>query len=246
MTRVDLNADLGEGGPADNDLMEIVSSCSIACGGHAGDAKSMSAALKLARQHGVAAGAHPSYPDRKGFGRQSGFMAGQELQRVLHDQVRQLSSIAGREGVKLRHLKPHGALYHDANNDSALAAIIAGLAVEFGLALVGPPCGELRDAAAVAGVDFVAEGFADRAYDADGRLVPRSEAGAVFSRPEQSVEQALSLALHQSTRAANGDELSLRVDTLCVHGDTPDAVALATAVRVALIEHGVSIQACGA
>ncbi|MDJ0917528.1 MAG: 5-oxoprolinase subunit PxpA [Woeseiaceae bacterium] len=243
MTAIDLNADLGEGGPADTELMEIVSSCSIACGGHAGDAGSMSTALRLARQHGVAAGAHPSYPDREGFGRRSGFLAGPKLQAALHDQVRQLSSIAGEQGVSLRHLKPHGALYHDANNDAAQAAIIVALAAEFSLALVGPPDGELRDVAANAGVGYVAEGFADRAYGSDGRLVPRSEAGAVFSTPEQSVRQALSLALHQATRAANGDELSLRVDTLCVHGDTPDAVALASAVRAALIEHGVSIRA---
>ena len=243
MSHIDINADLGEGGPADAELMAIVSSCNIACGGHAGDSESMAAVLMLAKEHGVAAGAHPSYPDREGFGRRAHFLNGSELRASLSKQVHDLAELSTEAGMKLRHLKPHGALYHDANNDPELAEMIAVLAAESGLTLVGPPEGELSAAAVSLGVGYVAEGFADRAYDVHGRLVPRGQPGAVFERPEQAVEQALSLALNRTTRSSSGEEVCLQVDTLCLHGDTPDAVALATAVRSALVNHGVAIRA---
>ncbi len=245
MSHIDINADLGEGGPADAELMAIVSSCNIACGGHAGDADSMTAALLLARKHGVAAGAHPSYPDREGFGRRAHFLQGPKLRASLSQQVLALAALADESGITLKHLKPHGALYHDANNDAELAEMVATLAEESGLMLVGPPAGELSAAAARRGLAYIAEGFADRAYDVQGRLVPRGQPGAVFDEPEQAVEQALSLALHRAARASGGDEISLQVDTLCLHGDTPGAVALATAVRSALVNHGVAIRAAG-
>ena len=243
MRHIDLNADLGEGGPSDGELMTIVSSCNIACGGHAGDASSMAATIALANEHDVAAGAHPSYPDPAGFGRRAKFLADEALRDALHDQVQQLATIADGAGVPLEHLKPHGALYHDANEDAELAAIVATVAGEFGLDLVGPADGALRDASSEAGIHYVAEGFVDRAYDGHGRLVARGLPGAVLERPEQAVQQALSLAQHQRVQALDGSEVPVPVETLCVHGDTPGALQLAAAVRSALQAQGMDVRA---
>ena len=234
MHRIDLNADLGEGGTADAELMTIVSSCNIACGGHAGDPGTMTSTLRLARVHGVAAGAHPSYPDRDGFGRRPRFMAGRALFRSLHDQIGRLAELASSLDSPLRHLKPHGALYHDANAYPELSTMLANLANAFELRLVGPPAGALRAASQDSGVGYIAEGFVDRAYTADGGLLPRDQAGAVFDREDRAVRQALSIAGHQRVTTHDGNEITLSVDTLCLHGDTPGAVDMARAVRSAL------------
>lgn len=243
MRYIDLNADLGEGGTADAELMEIVSSCNIACGGHAGHAGTMTSTLRLAQQHGVAAGAHPSYPDRDGFGRRPRFMAGRALFRSLHEQISLLAELASSQGVTLRHLKPHGALYHDANEYLELSTMLANLADAFGLCVVGPPAGASRAASHDRGVGYIAEGFVDRAYTASGGLLPRGEAGAVFNSEEQAARQALSIAAQQRVTTHDGDEISLPVETLCLHADTPGAVDMARAVRAALLEHGVQIRA---
>jgi len=228
---IDLNADLGEGDPYDEELMTIVSSCNIACGGHAGDQDSMRATIRAAASNNVAIGAHPSYPDRGGFGRRSGFSSGPELRSALEIQIAALQAVAAELGVELSHVKPHGALYNDAVNDRALADLIVDTVAKSapGAAFVGLPDSEMQSAAARAPLQFVAEGFIDRAYQDDGQLVPRSEPGAVH--------ESIGLVLPQAVSLVG------KVDTLCIHGDTPGAAETAAAVRQELEKQGVRIRA---
>lgn len=231
MPAIDLNADLGEGGPYDAELLTIVSSCNIACGGHAGDEESMRATVALAISNDVAIGAHPSYPDRDGFGRRSGYVTGDELRDSIIAQITALNSVAREQGATLVHVKPHGALYNDAVNDRELSDIVAACIVAAApdAAFVGLPDSEMQQAASRHSLNFVAEGFIDRAYKDDGQLVPRSEPGAVHESLDLVLPQAVSLVG--------------KVDTLCVHGDTPGAAEAAAAVRDALEKQGVEIRA---
>ena len=245
MPTIDLNADLGEGDPCDADLLRIVSSCNVACGGHAGDSTSIASTIREAQANGVTAGAHPSYPDREGFGRRSFFLSGEALFESLVEQLERFSSIARELGADVGHVKPHGALYTDAVVDADLAAIIARAvaAMPERPPLVGQPDTELEVAAKEHELDFVAEAFVDRAYQANGQLVPRSEPGAVHSDIDQIAEQAVSLAVTGTVRGRRGDEIRVRADTLCIHGDTPGAADAARAVRDALEREGVEIHA---
>jgi UPF0271 protein len=245
MAHIDLNADLGEGDPYDAELLKVVSSCNIACGGHAGDRNSIAATIREALANGVTVGAHPSYPDREGFGRRSGFTSGAPLAEALEEQLQVFASIARKLGASIGHVKPHGALYTDAVVDASLASTIAAAvaAMPERPPLVGQPGTELEYAASAEGLDFLAEAFVDRAYRADGRLVPRSEEGAVHHDIERIREQAVSLAVEGKTVGPGGDEIHVRADTLCIHGDTPGAAAAARAVRAALEEAGVEINA---
>jgi UPF0271 protein len=219
-----LNIDAGEHDDEPDELYAVAHAVSIACGGHAGDAASMERVLRACGAHGTRAGGHPSYEDREGFGRRELDAPPDALSRALSTQLRALAAIAQRVGVSLAHVKPHGALYHAANRDPALAhAVVAAAREALGPVLVvGPPHGELRRAAEAAGLPFAREGFADRALRADGSLVPRGEPGAVLTRVEDARAQARSLA-------ATG-----AFDTLCVHGDSPGALAIARAVRAEL------------
>jgi UPF0271 protein len=197
----------------------------IACGGHAGDDSSMRRALELCRAHGVHAGAHPSFPDRPGFGRRALTMHPDDLRTSVAEQCARLSAIARDRGERVGFVKPHGALYHSADRDPGYAnAVVAGArdALEGPLTLVGPAGGELSTAARRAGMAYAREGFADRGVLPNGSLVPRDQPGALLLDPAQAAEQARRLAL--------GGE----VDTICVHGDSPGAPALVRAVREAL------------
>jgi UPF0271 protein len=245
---IDLNADLGEGDPHDASLLALVSSCNVACGGHAGDSDSMRATIATAMRHDVAIGAHPSYPDREHFGRRSLRLPGAQLRTSLADQLSRLSACAGELGARLTHVKPHGALYNDAADDPELAAIVAAAtaAVAAKAALVGPAGSALEAAATDAGLAFVAEAFVDRAYRADGRLVPRSTTGSVYTDIAAMCGQAVSLAMSGTVHAATGEIIAVRADTLCVHGDTPGAAAAAAAVREALEASGIRIRAVSA
>lgn len=245
MPHIDLNADLGEGHGQDAALMALVSSCNIACGGHAGDAVSMRATLALAADAGVVVGAHPSYPDREGFGRRSRFLEGEPLRESLVEQVDCLEQLASEAGMTLRHMKPHGALYNDADLDPGLSDLVASVAKQQGLVLVGPPAGELAGAASRRGLGYCAEGFVDRAYTASGHLLPRCEEGAVFSDVSQAVEQALSLVVRQRVRSVEGDTIAMSVGTLCLHSDTPNAVAVATAIRRAFSKYDIIVEPPG-
>jgi len=228
---IDMNADLGEGDPYDMELLTIVSSCNVACGGHAGDESSMIATVAAAIANGVVIGAHPAYPDRDGFGRRSGFQSGDALLESLLTQIRSLDAIVTRLGAKLTHVKPHGALYNDAVNDRGLADTIAAAMLASGpqLMLVGLADSELQHAAKRHGLGFITEGFVDRAYQENGQLLPRSEPGAVH--------KSLNLVLPQAMALVG------KVDTLCIHGDTPGAAEVARAVRTRLEEQGVTIRA---
>lgn len=243
--QIDLNADLGEGYGQDAALMRLVSSCNIACGGHAGDRTSMRAALIAAREACVAAGAHPSYPDRAGFGRRAVVLEPGHLLEQLVEQVDTLKDLARQEGVALTHIKPHGALYHAAASEAGTAGMMVELmrtSLPSGR-LIGPPQGAMRTAAAKSGVAYLSEGFADRAYLDRGTLVPRDQDGAVLDTHDARTQQALDLARLGTVLATSGRRIPLSVQTVCLHGDTPGALESARAVRQALLQAGIAIRA---
>lgn len=240
---IDLNADLGEGCAFDAELLSVVTSCNIACGGHAGDSDSMRTALQLAKANGVAAGAHPSFPDRENFGRTKSDLRGDALEASLREQVQTLAQLAVETDISLTHLKPHGALYNMAAQDEDLADSICAVlqAALPGARLVGPPGSQLQARARVHNISFVAEGFADRAYENDGQLRDRKLEGAVFHDPQQQVSQAAEIAIKHQVITHDGGTIPLPVQTLCVHGDTPGAFAAAQAIRTALEAKEISI-----
>jgi len=245
MATIDLNADLGERAPHDEELLRIVSSANIACGGHAGDADTMARTVQMAIGNGVAVGAHPGYPDPDGFGRQSGFLQGDALYESLTRQVTRLADIAAQQGARVTHVKPHGALYNDAIRDAELADLIARVVAEVpgSPAFMGMAGTELEAAAARHGLVFIAEAFIDRAYEPDGTLVSRKEPGAVHADQNVATTQAARLAVDGRVTARNGDEVTVQADTLCIHGDTEGADEKARAVRDVLECHGVEIRA---
>jgi 5-oxoprolinase (ATP-hydrolysing) subunit A len=235
---IDLNADVGEGfGPwpmgADEALIPIVSSVNVACGFHAGDPLVIDRTIRLALESGAAVGAHPGYPDREGFGRRDLAMSAEELEAAVLYQVAALAGMVAAAGGRLRHVKAHGALYNRAALDPAVAEPIASAVrrVSADLILVGPPGSALLRAGSEAGLKVAAEGFADRVYEADGSLRSRRLPGAVHTDPALAAAQAVALA-------ADG-----RYATLCVHGDTPGAAAIARAVRAGLEAAGHRVTA---
>jgi UPF0271 protein len=231
---IELNADVGEGGP-DALLMSHVQRVSIACGGHVGDAVSMHAALLLARQHGVMAGAHPSYPDPANFGREPMPTRPAEITRWVVGQTRMLQAVADELDMALFHVKPHGALYNRAAADEETAqALITALLQLEGLALVALAGSPLVGWAKAAGLSVLEEAFADRRYLQGGRLAPRSLAGAVIEYPAEVVAQARAIALGQPVAVADGTALKLRADTLCLHGEGAQAAELARLLSGAL------------
>ena len=243
MKSIDLNADLGEGGANDAALMPLVSSANIACGGHAGDAGTMRDSIRLAMAAGVAIGAHPGYADRGSFGRRSLDLPATRVREMLDIQLDAFRAAAAEAGACVRHVKPHGALYNQADRSPPLAAaVIAAAARAFPDAVVfGPPGGCLESACAAAGIGFVAEGFADRRYRPDGALVPRVEPGAVIDDPASAAAQAMEIALHSRVRAIDGSWVSLPARTLCVHGDGAAAVSLLARLRAGLVTAGFRI-----
>jgi UPF0271 protein len=231
---IELNADVGEGGP-DALLMPHVQRVSIACGGHAGDAASMRAALLLARAQGVAAGAHPAYPDPANFGRQPMPATPIDVTRWVVDQTRALQTVADELEMRLFHVKPHGALYNRAAEDreTAGALIDAMLQLE-DLALVALAGSPLATWAREAGLHVLEEAFADRRYLASGRLAPRSLPGAVIESPDEVRAQAQKIAAGRALETVDGGVLQLRADTLCLHGEGPRAAELARLLSEAL------------
>lgn len=244
MRSIDLNADMGEYNTEkerqnEAALMPLVSSCSIACGGHTGTEETMQATVRLAKSHSVRAGAHPSYPDHEGFGRRSIDIPRDELEASLRTQIQNLKNILDTNGLEANHIKPHGALYNDAAKNIDLARLIARASGN--TALVGPPGSALEQAASESGLQFFSEGFVDRRYLASGALTPRSMDGAIIKDVTERAAQATAIAQQESFKAADGD-LCLRVDTLCIHSDSPGAVETATQVRHALETKGFSIR----
>ena len=244
-----LNADLGElpgeaGRALDAEMLRVVTRCNIACGGHAGDEESMRRTVEVAKTHRVQIGAHPSYPDLEHFGRRSLTMESAELAASLDAQVSRLLEIAKSAGVPVVHLKAHGALYNDAAKDEALAKLVAGAAVKAGIPeLVGPPNSAMDTAALAAGLQFLAEGFADRRYEPDGALTPRSVPGAVIAKGADVLAQARSFAKSGTVSVRGGGALRLPIQTLCLHSDTPGAAEHAAAIRAGLEAAGVEVRA---
>tara|TARA_R110002094_G_scaffold27299_9_gene40408 strand:- start:3696 stop:4463 length:768 start_codon:yes stop_codon:yes gene_type:complete len=250
MTReICLNADIGElpgdnGRALDRAILDVVTRCSIASGGHAGDQESMAATVKAADARNVLIGAHPSYPDKEGFGRTAMKMSRVELSATMLQQVRALAAIARERGVALSHLKPHGALYNTAARDEDISRTIVDVTIQSRIPLlIGPPNSRLEMAARQAGLPYLAEGFADRAYEASGDLTPRTMEGAVLALDEDRVRQAVQIASTEYVTTRTGETIALPVRTICVHGDTPGALASARAIRDALLQAGISITA---
>ncbi len=246
---LDLNSDLGEGfGPwrmgDDAAVLDIVTSANIACGFHAGDPSIMRRTCELAVARAVRIGAHVGYRDLVGFGRRDIAVAPAELRDETLYQIGALSAFARAAGDRVRYVKPHGALYHAAAADSALADALLGAVAdsEEDLALLGPAGTELEHAATRAGVRFVGEGFADRAYTPAGTLAPRGTPGAVLT-PDAAVAQAISLALSGTARTVDGPgAVAVSAGSVCVHGDSPAAVEMARRIRGALGEAGVPVE----
>lgn len=247
--RIDLNADLGEGYGSwpmgdDEAMLAVVTTANIACGGHAGDPTTMRAALAAAAAHDVAVTAHVAYPDLLGFGRRFLDIAPAELTDQVIAQTGALQAMARVEGAWVVGLKPHGALYTAlAHHEAQAAAVVEALRLLGDLPLVAAPGSVVADRAAGEGIEVVLEGFADRAYTADGTLVPRREPGAVLAGAEQVAAQALSIATEGRVRTRDGEQIPLEVASICLHGDTPGAVELARAVRARLEGAGVEVTA---
>src|SRR5512143_608378 len=240
---VDLNFDGGEGGD-DEALMRWVSTVNIACGGHAGDEISMRRVVCLALAKGVAIQAHPSYEDRANFGRRPVLLSPEATELLVRDQVETLRNIAREEEGDLTGVKPHGALYHAAAASPAIANAVARAvwSVSRNLVLVSSPGSMLLDAGRELGLAVAAEGFVDRGYEADGSLIPRGEPGALVQDPKVAARRAVTFVFEKRTVARNGQSIPMAVDTLCVHGDTPNAIAIAAEVREALVEAEIVVR----
>jgi UPF0271 protein len=248
--RVDLNADAGESFGAwtlgaDEQLFQIVSSVNLACGFHAGDPSVIRRALRAAGRAGVAIGAHPSYPDLAGFGRRPMRLDAPTIEDLVMYQVAALAGMARAEGLRVGHVKPHGALYNDAAVDPLTARAIARAVrlTDASLALVGLAGSALVAAARAEGLRALEEAFADRGYERDGTLTPRGTPGAVIDNPAIAAARAVSIVRDHCVAAAGGEPIGLHADTICIHGDTIGAPVLARAVRDALEHAGVQVAA---
>jgi UPF0271 protein len=246
--RIDLNADLGEGFGIwrlgdDEALLDVVTSANVACGFHAGDPLTMRRVCAAAAERGVAIGAQVGYRDLVGFGRRRIDVDPDELAADVLYQLGALDGCARAAGTAVRYVKPHGALYNTAADDPAQAEAIAAAVAAYDrtLPLLGLPGSALADAAHAAGLPFVAEAFADRAYQADGRLVPRGTAGAVVHDQHEVVARAAAFVLHHRVTTTDGSVLEVEPRSLCVHGDTPGAVYLAAEIRRTLVDAGVTL-----
>ena len=248
MVAIDVNSDLGESYGVwrlgdDDAMLAIVTSANVACGFHAGDPSVLRAACIRAVECDVAIGAQVSYPDLLGFGRRHLDMSPAELRDAVLYQLGALDAFAQVAGSEIAYVKPHGALYHAAATDPTLARSVVDAAAEYdsSLAILGLPDSELLRAADRAGLEAVAEAFADRAYRPDGGLVPRREAGSVLTDPDEVAQRAVRIAVDNEVVAIDGTIVSVRARSLCVHSDTPGAVELVHAVRSALDAAGVGV-----
>lgn len=250
MKRIDLNCDMGELPEAIADgtqeaLLRSITSANVACGGHAGDERTMRTTIEQAMRAGVAIGAHPGYPDRENFGRLELKMPPEAIAESVYEQVRALAEIAAACGTKLVHVKPHGALYNQAVKNRELAEAIAqGVAkLSKNLVLMGLAGSSMLDVFREAGFAVAAEAFADRRYEPDGTLRSRKFENALIRDPAEAAKQALSIAQRGIVTAHDGTEVKLTAQTICIHGDTPGSVQIAAAVARALRRAGVEVSA---
>ena len=250
MAQVDLNCDLGESFGAytiglDDQVIPHVTSANIACGAHAGDPSVMRNTVRCAHAAGVAIGAHPGYPDLMGFGRRALAMSPNDVYASILYQVGALAAFAKAEGAQLHHVKPHGALYNAAAKDATLAQAIAQAVKDFDdqLILVGLAGSESITAAQNVGLRTASEFFADRAYQENGALVPRTQANAVITDKQKAIERTLRAVKEGVVESETGTVIPIVADTICIHGDNPAAVAFAAEIHAALEAAGVTVRA---
>ena len=250
MKTIDLNCDMGEGFGAwkmgdDAALLDHVTSANIACGFHAGDPGIIHRTVQLALEKGVAVGAHPSLPDLQGFGRRHMNVSAEEAYDLVLYQIGALAGFAAACGGKLAHVKPHGALYNMAAKDGKLAQAIAQAVRDFdeGLVLFGLSGSELIRAGTQAGLKTANEVFADRTYQSDGSLTPRTQPGAVIHDPDAAIAQVRRMVAEGRVRSLQGSDVQVQPDTLCIHGDEPNAVEFAQCIRQALDADGICVAA---
>ncbi|MBB6462916.1 5-oxoprolinase subunit PxpA [Flammeovirga kamogawensis] len=243
MKSIDLNADLGEGFPYDERLLKLVSSCNIACGGHAGDESSMASTISLAKKYNVTIGAHPSYPDKGNFGRKMMEISSTHLITSLTAQINQLLTIGIANNATIHYIKPHGALYNKAMNDKKTATSIITSVKEINknLAIMGMPNSELEQLCSKENIPFIKEGFADRRYTKEGLLVSRNKPNAVLHKNEDVWNQVVKMIQHQEIDSEEGVPVSIITDSICFHGDTPEALTLLQFVSKKLNEHSIEI-----
>jgi UPF0271 protein len=240
---IDINCDLGEGGEFDKDLMPLISSCNIACGGHYGNKASVHKAVSLAKKHKVHIGAHPSYPDQTNFGRTSVALPREELKTSIHQQIDLVEMTCQDLKVDLHHIKPHGALYNDMRKDQAIADLVLEVVEERNqnLILFVPPKLEFSSEIPNS-IRLWTEGFADRAYNPDLSLVSRGEKGAVLSDPIQISNRVLKMVEDQKVSTIYGETIAQKFDTICVHSDTQNSVQILKSLNIQLVQHGIKIK----
>lgn len=249
--KIDLNSDVGESFGAykiglDEEVIPLISSANIACGFHAGDPTVMRHTIALAKEHGVAPGAHPGFPDLLGFGRRNMDVTPEEIRDYATYQIGALQAFAASQGMKLQHVKAHGALYNMAFQDAriweAIAEVISKVDKELILvAIAGPKKDKLKEIGRQYGIRIAFEFFADRAYNSDGSLVSRREPGAIIEDHQQAADRVLKMVIERKISAVDGTEIDVIADTICVHGDNPAAVRLAKQIRETLLASGVEI-----
>lgn len=229
----------------DAELMDYVSSINVACGFHAGDPTIIAETIKTALKKGVSVGAHPSYPDLQGFGRREMALSPEEVFDIVLYQIAAVKGICEAYGIKLHHVKPHGALYNRAAKDPALAKAIvkAVKTLDKNLVFYGLAGSHLISEAEKIGLKTASEVFADRTYQPDGTLTPRTEPGALIENAERAVAQVLEMVKDQTVTAVGGEKISIKADTVCIHGDTPQAPEFARTIRERLIKNGIEVSA---
>lgn len=248
--KIDLNCDLGESFGnykigMDEEVIKFISSANIACGFHASDPLVMEKTVALAKENGVKVGAHPGFPDLAGFGRRNMNVSPKELKAMVVYQIGALNAFCKACGIKMNHVKPHGAMYNMAAKDERLAFAIAEAVahVDDSLVLVGLSGSELLKAAKIVGVKCASEVFADRAYEDDGSLVPRRQIGAVISNEEEASDRAVQMIKFGKVKSITGKEIPISADTICIHGDTPQALHLARIMRAKFAREMIEIEA---
>lgn len=249
MYKIDLNCDLGESYGTyrlgmDGQIIPLISSANVACGFHAGDFNTMAKTVGLCKESGVSIGAHPGFPDLQGFGRRNMSLSPAEVQNLITYQIGALAAFCRSAGVRLRHVKPHGALYNMAAKDPALARAICQGVYDFdsSLILLGLSGSEMLRQAREIGLPCAAEVFADRAYEEDGTLVPRGKPGAMITDEEEAVRRVIGMILNHRVQAITGKEIEICPDSVCVHGDSEKALLFVKKIRSALESAGITIQ----
>ena len=248
MYRVDLNCDLGESFGAytigrDEEVLSYISSANVACGFHASDPLVMSETVRRSKGRGVRIGAHPGYPDLVGFGRRNLTVSPKELKAMVQYQIGALGAFCRAEGVFLQHVKPHGAMYNMAAKDERLAVAICDAVASYdeNLILMGLAGSRLLAAAKGMGLRYASEVFADRAYEDDGTLVSRAKPGAMITNEDDAIARVVTMIKEGYVLSVNGKEVPVRADTVCLHGDSPTAVAFAKRIRSTLLSQGIQI-----